>query len=103
MTLSFEFDLDILPLNLHAEIQVCMSVRLAVREVTDRQTDRQTHTPTHRHTMSKLLHLSLTRDVKILAVKDDKFKLQRMGHIYYLISVHPSLQNVDIMWTFYIH
>ena len=37
MTLTFELDLDILPLDLHAEIQVCTSVRSAVRA-------RQTHT-----------------------------------------------------------
>ena len=42
MTLTYELDRDIRPLDLHTEIQVCMSVRLAVRVVTDRQTD--THT-----------------------------------------------------------
>ena len=43
MTLTFELDQDILPLDLHTEIQVCMSFRLAVRVVTHRHTDRQTH------------------------------------------------------------
>ncbi len=43
MTLTYELDLDILPLDLHAKIQVCMSVRSAVRVVTDGQTDGQTH------------------------------------------------------------
>ncbi len=43
MTLSFELDLDILPLDLHTEIQVCMSVRLAVGVVTHRHTHRHTH------------------------------------------------------------
>ncbi len=53
MTLTFELDLDILPLDLHTEIQVCMSIRLAVRvRRTHRHTDRHTHT----QTMSKLLH-----------------------------------------------
>ncbi len=52
MTLTYELDLDILPLDLHAKIQVCMSVRSAVRVVTHGHTDTQTHT----HTMSKLLH-----------------------------------------------
>ncbi len=61
MTLTFELDLDILPLDLHAEIQVGMSVRLAVREVTHTQT----HTHTDRQTMSKLLHPLLTRGVMI--------------------------------------
>ncbi len=41
MTLTYKFDLDILPLDLHAEIQVHMSVRLALRVVTDRHTDRR--------------------------------------------------------------
>ncbi len=44
MTLTFKLDLDILPLDLHAEIQVGMSVRLAMRVVTDTHTDTQTHT-----------------------------------------------------------
>ncbi len=48
MTLTFELDLDIFPLDLHTKIQVCMSVRLAMRVVT--------HTQTHTQTMSKLLH-----------------------------------------------
>ena len=43
MAVSFKLDLDILPLDLQAKIQVCMSVRLAVRaRHTDRQTDRNT-------------------------------------------------------------
>ena len=42
MTLTYKLDLDILPLDLHTEIQVHMSVRLAVRVVTDRQTHRHT-------------------------------------------------------------
>ncbi len=42
MTLTYELDLDILPLDLYTEIQVCMSVRLAVRVVTDTQTHTQT-------------------------------------------------------------
>ncbi len=56
MTLNFELDLDILPFDLHAKIQVCTSVRSAVRA---RQTDRQTH----RKTMPKLLHPSLALGV----------------------------------------
>ncbi len=43
MTLTFELDLDILPLYLHAKIQVCMSVRFAKRV---RQTDGHTHRQT---------------------------------------------------------
>ncbi len=38
-----KLDLDILPLNLHAKIQVCMSVRLGRRVVTHGHTDVQTH------------------------------------------------------------
>ena len=50
MTLTYKLDLDIVPFDLHAKIQVHMSVRLAVRVVTD------THTQTDNVTMSKLLH-----------------------------------------------
>ncbi len=67
MTLTYELDLDILPRDLHTEILVRITVRLAVRVVTDRQisreslamrvvTDRQTHTHTDTQTMSKLFH-----------------------------------------------
>ncbi len=56
-TLTFELDLDILPLDLHTKNEVCVFVRSALRVVTDAQTDTQT--------MSKLLHPSLTRGVKI--------------------------------------
>ena len=45
MTLTYKLDLDILPLDLHAKIQVCTSVRSVVRVVTDRQT--HTHTQTY--------------------------------------------------------
>ncbi len=45
MTLTYELDLDILPLDVHAKIQVCMSVRSAVRV---RRKDGHTHTQTHR-------------------------------------------------------
>ena len=48
MTLTFELDLDIHPLDLHAQIQVCMSCLFGWDSKTDGQTDR--------HTMSKLLH-----------------------------------------------
>ncbi len=43
MTLTYKLDLDILPLDLHAEIQVRISVRSAVRVVTHTQTHTQTH------------------------------------------------------------
>ncbi len=43
MTLTYKPDLDILPLDIHAKIQVLMSVRSAARvRRTHRQTDRQT-------------------------------------------------------------
>ena len=46
MTLTYELDLDILPLDRHTKIQVRMSVRLAVRVVTDTHTeDVKTITP----------------------------------------------------------
>ena len=47
MTLTFELDLDILPVDLHAKIQVRMFVRSLVRaRHTDRRTDRvKTITP----------------------------------------------------------
>ena len=57
MTLTFKHDLHILPLDLHAENQVHMSVRSAVRVVT------HTHTYTDTLTISKLLHPSLTGGV----------------------------------------
>ncbi len=59
MTWTFKLDLHILPLDLHDENQVRLSVRSAMRVVT--------HTLTHTLTMSKLLHPSLTRGV-IIAV-----------------------------------
>ncbi len=61
LTLIFELDLDILPLDLHAKIQVRMSVRSARRVVTHTHTHTDRHT--HRHTVPKLLHPSLTRGV----------------------------------------
>ncbi len=39
MTLTYKVGLDILLLDRHTEIQVCMSVRLALRVVTDTHTD----------------------------------------------------------------
>ncbi len=47
MTLTYELDLDILQLDLHAKIQVCMSVRSAgIARRTDRHTnDVKTITP----------------------------------------------------------
>ncbi len=39
LTFTYELDLDILPLDLHTKIQVCMSVNSAVRVVTHRKTD----------------------------------------------------------------
>ena len=44
MTLTYELDLEILPLDLHVKIQVCMSVRSAFIV---RRTDGQTHRHTH--------------------------------------------------------
>ncbi len=47
MTLTYKLDLDILSLDLHAVIQVRVSVRSAVTVVTHRQTDTHTDTQTH--------------------------------------------------------
>ncbi len=44
MNLTYELDLDNLPLDLHAKIQVSLSVHSAVRVVTDGQTDGRTDT-----------------------------------------------------------
>ncbi len=41
MTLTYKSDLDILPLELHAEIQLCMSVCLVVKVVTNMHTYRR--------------------------------------------------------------
>ncbi len=93
MTLTFKLDLDIRPLDLHTEIQVCMSVRLAVRVVTDRQT----HTHTDTQTMSKLLHPTRhIRDVGcknssqlILSVIPHRYnRLTRFYIIKYQIKIH---------------
>ena len=54
--MTYDLDLDILPLGVHAKIQVCMSVHSAVRV---RRKDGQTHT----QTMPKLLHPTRLRDV----------------------------------------
>ncbi len=60
MTLIHELDLDILPLDLHAKIQVSMFLRSSgIVRRTHTQTDRQTDT----HTMPKLLHPPLTLGV----------------------------------------
>ena len=56
MTLIYELDLDILPLDLHAKIQVCMFLRSS-------GIVRRTHTQTDTHTMPKLLHPPLTLGV----------------------------------------
>ena len=54
VTFTYELELDILPLDLRAKIQVCMSVPSArIARRTDRHTDRQT--------MSKLLHQTYHR------------------------------------------
>ncbi len=68
MTLTFELGLDILPLDLHAKIQVCMSVRSSVRARhthTHTQTDHaKTTTPDAKTTTSDA---SLTRGVTRLS------------------------------------
>ncbi len=56
LILTFKFDLDIPPLDLHAKSQDCMSVPSAVRA-------RQTHS----QTMPKLLQTLLTQGVMITA------------------------------------
>ncbi len=67
MTLTYELDLDILPLNVHAKIQLCMSVRSAVRvRQTDGHTDTHTHTHTHRQCQNYYTrHVYETWGVKI--------------------------------------
>ncbi len=65
MPLTFKLNLDILSLDMHAKVQVCMSGHSA-RIV--RRTKRHTNTPTDRHTMSKLFHPPLTRGVTIVTV-----------------------------------
>ena len=63
MTLTFELDLDILPLDLHTKIQFCMSVRLVVRVVTHRHTQTDRHTDDVKTIRGLFLtrHLYLTR------------------------------------------
>ncbi len=62
MTSTLELDLDTFSLDLHAEIQACISVCLA-------RIVRQTDTHTHRQTMPKLLHPPLKRGVKTRTIK----------------------------------
>ena len=56
MTLTIQLDLDILPLGLHAEIQVRMSVRCAVRVVI------------HTHKMSKRVRFENTQRPRVVAL-----------------------------------
>ncbi len=58
LSLTFKPDIHILPLDLHAKLQVCMSICSAERVVLNTQA----------HTMSKLLHSSLTQDVNIARI-----------------------------------
>ena len=55
--LTYDLDLDILPFDLHAKIQVCMSIH-SYRSM------RQMHAQTHTHTIPKRLHRPLTSGVK---------------------------------------
>ena len=90
---TFELDLHILALDLHTEIQVRMSVRSAVRVVT--------HTLTHRLTMSKLLHPSLMRGVKIESTTGHNtvkwfFKIFSVFLLICLISVQKFLSSMRL-------
>ena len=86
MTLTYELDLDIHLLDLHAKIQVCVSVCSVWRV---RRTDRHTHS----HTMSKLLHPSLTLGVKIGP------KAQILGSSLSLPAVHIMLGRHRLAWV----
>ncbi len=119
MTLTFELVLDILPLDLHTEIQVCMSVRLAVRVVTHRHTDTHTDTQTHRRCQNyynrhvtyvtwgvMIRHWICICEVQILSFsemwhKPDYIKLRRTPS-----TLKPNLgvfwdpgQLIHIQWT----
>ncbi len=60
MTLTYELDLDIFSLDLHAKMQVHTLVRSAFIA---RRTHRHTDTQTDTQTMPKLLHPTRLRDV----------------------------------------
>ena len=74
MTLTYKFDLDILPLDLHTKTQVCMSVHSAVTVVTLRQTDDATtitlvtDVGCNDHLLSSTLNISMTQDHLPVAV-----------------------------------
>ncbi len=67
--LTYKLDLDIIPLDLHAKIPVCMSVRSAVREVTDTNTQTMSKLFTHRQCQNYY-----TRHVTDVVCNKDKFK-----------------------------
>ncbi len=73
MTLTFEIDLDIFPLDLHAKFRVRVCVCLAETVVTD--------THTHGQTMSNQLHSSLTRGVMMI-----QYYYSVIQFIYLLLS-----------------
>ncbi len=108
--LTYILDLNILPLDLHAKIQVRMSVCLAVRVVTDRQTH------THRQTMSKLLHPTchrrgrksiLQQTLKCGKVKAKMWLLQEIQEnqsfaLFFHWKVSSVRDEVKTTWKFHL-
>ncbi len=71
MTLTYKLELDILRLDIHAKIKVCMYVCLA-RRVRRTHTDRQTHdvntiTPDTSETWCVIIELQLQRWQRVLS------------------------------------
>ncbi len=90
MTLTYKFDLHIIPLDLHSEIQVCMSVRSVVRVVTHRQTD------THRRCQNYY-----TRHITDVGCKNYKLVNGTREDICICAMVHVAHINVRLhfYWT----
>ncbi len=61
MALTHKIDLDTIPLDIHAKIQVCMSVHSAVRV-------RQTDTHTHTHRQRQNYYTRRVRDVGVISL-----------------------------------
>ena len=91
MTLTYILDLDILPLDFHAKIQVCMSVRSARRV---RQTDG--HTDTLTQTMPKQNIMSETLGVTILLINPFRAAIHqcmnKADHIYLPLLLSLEVQ-----------
>ena len=98
MPLTYKSDLDTLPFDLHAKIQVRTSVRLAVRVVTDTQTDTQTDdvktiTPDTSQTWGVII---------IIIIKSSKAKKKFSNMNYFHPSVNSAIHSKVFVCVFVI-